>query len=339
MKQFAVATSQIQVRIKKIILDGLLLGQSRVLIFDKVGRAIKQYLASIPPSERETYAMALEKGALAIYQKTKRDLETKVAVLGLSIAVVYGILKGQSNKATRRQIAKEKGKEWLFEERIDIPQLRQKVKAKFNTLLNELSDQEIKTRGGASLRNASEMLVRHEAQQASIAEYREKGIRLVWASTHSDCSKRCAPWQGRLYSLDGTSGEIDGHKFVPLETATDVWYITKSGKRWKNGLLGFNCRHRLIPYRGQERPKGYSKQVMEQQRALDVEQRRQERAIRKIKTEGFLLRGTDNAEARKKFATARKLYSEYREFCERNNRVAQVFRTQVTVEEIRELRS
>jgi hypothetical protein len=34
-----------------------------------------------------------------------------------------------------------------------------------------------------------------------------------------------------------------------LETATDVYYTTRAGKVWKNGLLGFNCRHYLVAYK------------------------------------------------------------------------------------------
>ena len=96
--------------------------------------------------------------------------------------------------------------------------------------------------GHNSLRNLAEMEVRYAANRKSIADLKAAGVRLVIASTHADCSKRCRPYQGRVYSLDGTSGVTDdGRKFVPLEEATEIPYTTKAGKTYMNGLLGFNC--------------------------------------------------------------------------------------------------
>ena len=99
-----------------------------------------------------------------------------------------------------------------------------------------------------SLRNIAEMTVRYEHQVKGVNDLKARGVRLVWTSAHANCSKRCEPYQGRLYSLDGTSGEIDGHRYEPLENATEVYYTTKSGKTYRNGIIyGFNCRQRLIP--------------------------------------------------------------------------------------------
>lgn len=96
--------------------------------------------------------------------------------------------------------------------------------------------------GRNSLRNLAEMQVRYEGHLEEIAELKAGGQKLVVCSVHADCSDRCATWQGRVYSLDGTSGRTDdGREFIPLETATDIYYTTKAGKTYKNGLLGFNC--------------------------------------------------------------------------------------------------
>ena len=102
---------------------------------------------------------------------------------------------------------------------------------------------------GLSLRNSAEIEARHQVQTERIEELRRKGTRIVWCSSHSDCSRRCEPWQGKLYSLDGTSGTVDGLSYQPLEIATDIYETTRTGKVWKNGLLGFNCRHYLTPYK------------------------------------------------------------------------------------------
>ena len=99
--------------------------------------------------------------------------------------------------------------------------------------------------GRNSLRNLAEMEVRYNGHQEDIAKLREAGERLVVCSAHADCSDRCAPYQGRVYSLNGTRGVTpDGRRYVPLEEATnnprDV-YVTKAGRVYQNGLLGFNC--------------------------------------------------------------------------------------------------
>lgn len=173
-----------------------------------------------------------------------------------------------------------------------------------------------------SLRNRAEMEVRYQDHQDNIQRLRDGGNRLVVASTHSDCSKRCRSWQGRVYSLDGTSGTTDdGRKYVPLEQATDVWYTTKAGKRYKNGLLGFNCRHYLTAYRSGVSAPRQSPQEEKRQYAITQEQRRLERKVREWKIKALTYKGKADkrgyAEARKK---AREWDAAYGEFCMRNNR-------------------
>ncbi len=120
--------------------------------------------------------------------------------------------------------------------------LKKNVRPVLDRLCREQARDPDDVSGRNSLRNRAEMEVRYQGHLDNIQRLRDSGARLVVASTHSDCSERCRPWQGRVYSLDGTSGTTDdGRKYVPLETATDVWYTTKAGKRYKNGLLGFNC--------------------------------------------------------------------------------------------------
>ena len=167
---------------------------------------------------------------------------------------------------------------------------------------------------------------------------RANGVKLMWASTHVDCSPRCFPWQGRLYSLDGTYGTTaTGVSYQPLENAVNVPYTTKAGKTYMNGLLGFNCRHRLIPYKDEQQPpKGYTKAQTVKAYQLDLEQRAMERDIRRVKERAHLLKGVEDVkdgEIAKLFAQARRMTQAYRKFCRDNNRVAMIYRTQVTVEE------
>ena len=105
-----------------------------------------------------------------------------------------------------------------------------------------------------------------------------------------------------------------------------------------NGLLGFNCRHRLIPYNDEQvPPKGYTKAQTVRAYQLDLQQRAMEREIRRVKERAHLLKGVENGNdtgaINKMFADARKMTEAYRKFCTDNNRVAMIYRTQVTVEE------
>lgn len=134
--------------------------------------------------------------------------------------------------------------------------------------------------GRNSLRNLAEMQVRYERHQEEIAGFKAKGTKLVVCSVHADCSDRCSHWQGLVYSLDGTSGTTeDGRKYQPLENATDIYYTTKAGRTYKNGLLGFNCRHKLFEYRaGMEIPT-ISEAEQKREYGVTKRQRALERAV------------------------------------------------------------
>ncbi len=148
--------------------------------------------------------------------------------------------------------------------------------------------------GRNSLRNRAEMEARYNGHLENIEELRKQGNKLVIASSHSDCSKRCRKWQGRVYSLDGTSGTTpDGRKYVPLEKATDVYYTTKAGKTYKNGLLGFNCRHYLVAYKdGLEFTKQSEKEEIKQYK-ITLKQRQLERDVRYWRTEAIMNKGVN----------------------------------------------
>ena len=158
--------------------------------------------------------------------------------------------------------------------------------------------------GRNSLRNRAEMEVRYNGHLEQINDLRAAGHKLVIASTHADCSERCRPWQGRVYSLDATSGITDdGRSYQPLENATDVWYTTRAGKRYKNGLLGFNCRHYLIPYRSGYRFPKPNPAEEARQYAITQKQRELERNVRFWRTKAVTDKNVDRASylnARKK---------------------------------------
>ena len=176
--------------------------------------------------------------------------------------------------------------------------------------------------GRNSLRNRAEMEVRYEYHQNEIADYKKQGTKLVICSTHADCSDRCYPWQGRVYSLDHTTGiTADGKRYIPLETATDIYYTTKAGKTYKNGLLGFNCRHRLYEYKDGMQVPYVSANEQKQEYAITLKQRQMETQIRHYREEYLIYHGTtDEALAQRARKKAIALNKRYIAFSQKNER-------------------
>lgn len=212
------------------------------------------------------------------------------------------------------------------------------LKNKVRPILDNLIRQEAKDpddiSGRNSLRNRAEMEVRYAEHNTQIEDLKNSGNRLVIASTHSDCSERCAPFQGKVYSLDGTSGKTDdGRNFVPLERATEIWYTTKKGKRYKNGLLGFNCRHFLIPYKSGYRFPEPDKEQEKREYAITLRQRELERNVRKWQIKAIENKALDESEYKKARQNAIIANKEYIEFSKKHNRAYYPSRVQVLAEE------
>ena len=163
-----------------------------------------------------------------------------------------------------------------------------------------------------TLRTRAEREVRHESHINEIASLKAKGTRLVIISSHANCSKRCQPFQGKVFSLDGTSGKTDdGREYEPIEVATDIY--TDNGK-WKNGLFGFNCRHRAMPYSKGYKPPVFSAETEKKQYKIEQKQRYLERGVRHWRIKAAEYKGLDDEaykKARQKADAWTKRYQEY----------------------------
>lgn len=198
---------------------------------------------------------------------------------------------------------------------------KKRIKPTFERLL-ELSPKDPDDLSGRNtLRNLAEMTVRYEEHQADLEGLKARGVRLVVASSHSDASERCRPWQNRVYSLDGTSGTApDGRRFIPLERATDIPYTTKAGKVYMNGLLGFNCRHYLVEYRDNLRFTRQDDAEELKQYKITVRQRQMERTIREYKTRAMMAKYSDPKEYYFALRKSEQWTHAYRVFSEKNGR-------------------
>lgn len=188
----------------------------------------------------------------------------------------------------------------------------------YRELVSENAQEDYET--NVSLRNVAEMTVRYEYQTDMIEQMRSK-TRLAWIEPHANCSKRCEKYQGHLYSLDGTEGDIDGIHYKPLEYATDNpadRYTTKKGVTYQNGCItGFNCRHKLIPYANKNKPAEIHADVVKKYREINDKQRDYERRIRYAKKQAIAQKGTPNGKRYR--ALAKTLNEEYKRFSAKND--------------------
>lgn len=146
-----------------------------------------------------------------------------------------------------------------------------------------------------SLRNIAEMQVRQERHEEELAKLIGKGVDLVWIVPHTNCSKRCEKWQGKLYSISGRYGSIDGIDYQPLSNATDNYETTKRGKVYKNGCIsGFNCRHKLREYQQGNKPVEIPASVVNKERKINDTQRYLERGVRNWKDRALLAKAERN---------------------------------------------
>ena len=248
------------------------------LINDTVAQLDSQELKALAKESLTNYASRIYLEWLYIYG-TKENADMIMAIFLLNnVSVPEKVVKklmalpvgsNERTGAYNRAVAND----------IYNKDYEKEVVRRVNEILDTVAKEDYSER--YSLRSGVEIRLRQEWHENQIQGFKDKGINLVWIDTHANCSERCEPFQGRLYSLDGTSGEKDGVKFVPLETATDIPYTTKTGKTYKNGCIsGFNCRHKLIPYYKGFRPQPIPQAVIDKQREIDNTMRRLERTVR-----------------------------------------------------------
>lgn len=260
------------------------------------------------PALRDAALRSLRNFARRQYNELKRSFGTNMTVLLALLKLTDTGASDAAKQASRRTLVNrgydDANLYGTALKKFSEDYMRRNVRPALDRLAKQFTLDPDDVSGRNSLRNRAEMEVRYNGHLEQIDDLRAAGYKLVIASAHADCSERCRPWQGRVYSLDGTSGITDdGRSYQPLENATDVWYTTRAGKRYKNGLLGFGCRHYLIPYRsGYSFPKPNPAEEARQY-AITQKQRELERNVRYWRTKAITDKNVDRASylnARKK---------------------------------------
>lgn len=316
-----------QTEIKDLIMQALFNVTYMIGFNERVKKLLDKNLAEIENEQlRQTTREALERYA-------RNEYRTMINMLNFGNLAIFLGFSAYNNKEIN-----------LGRLQADLSQSIQKLgKADINKAFSQLGNSQAMVSYSQSVYSHSELALRHERQTEMLSSLKQK-TNLVICDTHSDCSTRCFPWQGKIYSLDGTSGTTDdGRSYQPLENATDVYVTSKSGRTWKNGLLGFNCRHKLVPYKRGLKPNKVTKEEQQREKAISNQQREFERQIRRAKDQArTFANGAKNTrsfdkqtiqymqeKAKQYRQRATSLNEQYVEFCRKYGRVEYRSRLQI----------
>lgn len=256
-------------------------------------------------------------GANILYRSVIKEVGSVKEQIGFKLAVVGGMVEPitLSHANLRSDAMEDLGIDSsAYHRAIPLKEMHDLYLQKVEFAKNQLIDSGATYGEGVSLRNIAEMTVRYEQQKEMIADLQASDVKLVYIEPHANCSKRCEKYQvggskhpSGLYSLNGKTGVTpeDHVKYVPLEFATnnpEDKYTTQEGKVYQNGcILGYNCRHRLIPYKPFNKPIPIPARVIKENREVEMTQREMEREIRRLR--GEMLQAT-NPKDKTKFRKA-----------------------------------
>ena len=326
----ALLIEETQSEIKVIIQKLVLMDKSFYEINKEVVKIVEGAIKELENENlKQTAKPVLYAFATKIYNYTKQTYQ------GLNLVGLYALNSIINKTATYEEIriVNEIAGNGTYNIGVPLETFSQDYMQYIKDRINQLAKMEAKEdyTSRVNLRNIAEIEIREEWHEKQIADLKEQGIKLVWIVPHANCSERCQDWQGKLYSLDGTSGVIDGIKYQPLENATERYEKTKSGKIYKNGCIsGFNCRHTLEPYKNGNKPIEIPSRVIDRQREINTKQRYFERGVREWKERALLLKGTPNKKDYNYAKEKAKMWNNrYIAYCEKNRVAYYPSRTEV----------
>lgn len=346
--------SDIKIEIKNYMLDSVLRHRKELVIWEHIENILSDFCEEFEEEERELseeYRSELYDFARDAYSRVKGavgNLPTPLFVAALaSPDTVTAQRKAEIGKYAmldlryRSEVIQESSGNPTGREIQDANEIaytratpgdtyyrevHKQTKAFLNDWLEFSKSKDYSSR--VNPRNIAEMNVRFKKYQDDKAALIAKGVRLVYVPPHSNCSARCQPYQGRVYSLDNSDGTIDGRPYIPIEKVSDeVTYTSpKTNKTYAAGLFSYNCRHTMKEYWLGQNIEVISQNEIDRQRKIEEKQRRMERKIRLFKEQEQYYRTLNRAcpnadilktaqEARKK---ARELNQRYEAYSREN---------------------
>jgi hypothetical protein len=168
----------------------------------------------------------------------------------------------------------------------------------------------------------AQMLVRTNASNAATDTQLERigqhNIDLVEVSSHVGAHPKCAPYQGRVFSLSGNSD-----KYPPLESTS---------KGQADGLFGINCGHEMYPFVEGMKKKFQPYPAEQNTEAYEKSQRQRqlERGIRDAKRRNALASAAGDTEMKSKSnKLLKKRQARLRQFIEDTGRTRRRDREQI----------
>ena len=315
----ALLIEETQTEIKQVIKDMILQGKSKY----EIGKALeKKIKGCVDEIEIETLKIETEYGLKSFADRVYMILFLLFAgITYKEIQAVSKVAKGIAMPEDIKAADKFLG-DIAYEKRVPANMYAKKYMELVKQRIDTLSRLEAKEDYSArmTLRNSAEIQVRQEAREEQVQEIVKRGVNFVWIVPHANCSERCQPFQGKLYSLDRTYGEIDGIQYQPLENATDVYETTKQGKIYKNGCLsGFNCRHRIQEYKQGNKPQPIPARVIAKEREVNNKQRYLERGVRSWRDRALQWKDIDQNEYLYAKQKAKEWNDRYIEYSKKNN--------------------
>lgn len=289
--------TEIKMLIKKAIIDVKIMISFNTRVVELIDKNLKDIEKSyIKDQARQT-----------LLRFAKREYQQMITALNLGNLPIllafseYNIMKAINVKEVQRQINEK---------------LQVLSRGEVNRAYSQLGNSQAKVSNHTSLYGLSELDARYRENMEMVDNLKEK-TNLVICDTHSDCSDRCFKWQGRIYSLDGSYGTTpDGRQYIPLEVATNAIF-----KGHRNGLLGYNCRHKLVPYRVGIKAVRVTREEQQKQKQISATQRALEREIRHTKDLAITFKGIDKDKYNYYRTRTIGLTQDYKQFCQDNNRV------------------
>lgn len=322
-----------QTDIKTAIKQGVLSGKGKTTVKDEITRIINRAVARIrsPTLQADGRVSLMRFADRAYAQFTAGLTPIPFYLLPFVVTLMRSITAQDGNTSeykpstptemrAAREVASADGLSYTaYNKGIPLQEFQKRYIDKVTKALDGLAESNALDpndfSGRNSLRNLAEMQVRYERHQQEIADLKTRGARLVVCSVHADCSDRCAPWQGGVYSLDGTEGYTeDGKYFQPLENATDIYYTTKAGRVYKNGLLGFNCRHKLFEYQPGMVIPTVDGETQKREYGITKLQRQLERGVIEAREKALAYKGADIKKYRIWRNEAARRYNMYKAF-------------------------
>ena len=176
--------------------------------------------------------------------------------------------------------------------------------------------------------------VHNAAIQAQRTRAEEYGVETFQISSHAGARPLCAPYQGKFYSWDGSSGVL--HDLYGKEYYYESIGNTSYGE--PAGIFGINCGHDPITFvDGYNIPRYEETKDAEANAAEYRESQKQryyEREVRQAKLEAIAQDAAGNKDAfNKAAAKVRQANANYKEFCKETGRTPRHDRLQVYTSE------